>query len=64
MTFECIEIFYNRRRLRSTLGYKSPIQFLNNWISAQQQEKLVAMKLASWKTKYRGKVNYEYDESQ
>jgi transposase InsO family protein len=42
MTFECIEIFYNRRRLRSTLCYKSPIQFLNNWISDKRQKKLVA----------------------
>ena len=25
--FEYIEIFYNRQRLHSTLGYKSPIQF-------------------------------------
>ena len=40
--FEYIEVFYNRRRLHSTLDYKSPMQFLNNWISAQQQEKLVA----------------------
>ena len=42
MAFEYIEVFYNRKRLHSTLGYKSPIQFLNDWISAQQQEKLVA----------------------
>ena len=42
MAFEYIEVFYNRKRLHSTLGYKSPMQFLNNWISDQQQEKLVA----------------------
>ena len=42
MTFEYIEVFYNRERLHSTLGYKSPMQFMNNWISTQQQEKLVA----------------------
>ena len=25
--FEYIEVFYNRERLHSTLGYKSPMQF-------------------------------------
>jgi len=42
MAFEYIEVFYNRKRLHSTLGYKSPMQFLSNWLIAQQQEKLVA----------------------
>lgn len=40
--FEYIEVFYNRKRLHSTLGYKSPTQFLNNWVSAQHAEKQVA----------------------
>ena len=42
MAFEYIEVFYNRKRLRSTLCYKSPMQFLNDWLTAQQEEKLVA----------------------
>ena len=41
-SFEYIEVFYNRKRMHSTLGYKSPIQFLNDWISAQHTEKQVA----------------------
>lgn len=40
--FEYIEMFYNRRRLHSTLGYTSPLQFLKNWSPAQQEEHLVA----------------------
>ena len=42
MAFEYIEVFYNRKRLHSTLGYKSPMQFLSNWIKTQQQVKRVA----------------------
>ncbi|MEW5880203.1 MAG: IS3 family transposase, partial [Pseudomonadota bacterium] len=39
--FEYIEVFYNRSRRRSTLGYNSPVRFLENWISrdAAQQSK-------------------------
>ena len=40
--FEYIEVFYNRKRHHSTLGYRSPTQFLKGWISAQHDEKLVA----------------------
>ncbi len=39
--FDYIEPFYNRRRRHSTLGYKSPTQFMNDWIGEQQQKKLV-----------------------
>ena len=42
MAFEYIEVLYNRKRQHSTLGYKSPIQFLEHWLIAQQKEKLVA----------------------
>jgi transposase InsO family protein len=41
-SFEFIEVFYNRKRQHSTLGYKSPIQFLDCWIREQDQEKLAA----------------------
>jgi putative transposase len=39
--FEYIEVFYNRSRRHSTLGYSSPVRFLEDWISkhaAQQSQ--------------------------
>ena len=41
-SFEYIEVFYNRKRQHPTLGYKSPMQFLEKWIRLQHHEKLVA----------------------
>ena len=42
MAFEYIEVFYNRQRLHSTLGYRSPSQFLSDWLRKQEPEKQVA----------------------
>ncbi len=42
VSFEYIEVFYNRKRQDSTLGYCSPLQFLESWNRTQIQEKLVA----------------------
>jgi putative transposase len=41
-SFEYIEVFYNRKRQHSTLGYTSPVQFLDRWMSEQHQEKMAA----------------------
>lgn len=41
-SFEYIEVFYNRKRQHSTLGYTSPVQFLERWTSEQHQERLAA----------------------
>ena len=40
--FDYIEVFYNRRRRHSTLGYASPNQFLQDWIKTQHERKLAA----------------------
>jgi putative transposase len=40
--FDYIEVFYNRSRRHSTLGYKSPVQFLQHWITTQHEPKLAA----------------------
>ena len=41
-SFEYIEVFYNRSRRHSTLGYKSPMQFLDEWLMAQHEQKMAA----------------------
>ncbi len=40
--FEYMAVFYNRTRRHSTLGYQSPLQFLEGWRLAQHEENLVA----------------------
>lgn len=40
--FDYIEVFYNRSRRHSTLGYSSPVQFLQDWITSQHERKLAA----------------------
>lgn len=40
--FEYIEVFFNRKRLHSTLGYMSSMQFLKDWINPAQGEKQAA----------------------
>lgn len=41
-TFDYIEGFYNRKRMHSTLGYKSPAQFLKDWHQQTKGDTLVA----------------------
>jgi transposase InsO family protein len=41
-SFEYIEVFYNRKRQHSSLGYLSPVQFMDKWLSRQDHEKQVA----------------------
>jgi putative transposase len=36
--FEYIEVFYNRSRRHSTLGYRSPHRFLQDWISKHKDQ--------------------------
>jgi len=34
--FEYMEVFYNRSRRHSSLCFASPVQFMQDWIKAQQ----------------------------
>ena len=40
--FEYIEVFYNRKRRHSTLGFISPVQFLADWRNRPESNELVA----------------------
>ena len=41
-TFDYIEVFYNRKRRHSRLGYQSPVQYLENWLMTEEVQKQVA----------------------
>ena len=40
--FDYIEVFYNRSRRHSSLGYASPARFLARWISNQHEQAVAA----------------------
>jgi len=40
--FEYVEVFYNRSRRHSTLGLRSPMQFMQDWIVARDHAKQAA----------------------
>jgi len=40
--FDYIELFYNRSRRHSALGYHAPVQFLQDWITHQHERKIAA----------------------
>jgi transposase InsO family protein len=41
-SFAYIEVFYNRKRQHSTLGYRSPVQYLELWEAKRHQEQQAA----------------------
>ncbi len=41
-TFDYIEVFYNRKRRHSRLGYQSPVQYLADWLMTEEEQKQVA----------------------
>jgi transposase InsO family protein len=55
--FEYIEVFYNRKRLHSSLGYKSPLQFFEDWRSSQNQIEPVIQDLPLGGLKTEGSSN-------
>ena len=40
--FDYVEVFYNRSRRHSTLGYRSPVKFLQDWTASQHGQNMAA----------------------
>jgi transposase InsO family protein len=38
--FDYVEVFYNRERLHSTFGYRSPEEFERDYLSSEKEEKI------------------------
>jgi len=55
-SFEHIETFYSRKRQHSTLKYKFPVKYLDDWIKAQDRQKQVAYKHYLLEDENRGKL--------
>lgn len=41
-TFDYIEVFYDRKGRHSKLGYQSPAQYLEHWLTTEKGQKQVA----------------------
>jgi hypothetical protein len=46
---EYIEVFYNRSRRHSSLGFVSPNQFLQDWLKAQTRETAAQLGAFGWR---------------
>ena len=55
--FEYIEVFFNRRRRHSTLGFRSPIQFMQDDSDSRPGE-TGGMRAIAWKAKNRGNLKF------
>src|SRR5689334_3006680 len=55
--FEYIEVFYNRSRRHSSLGFVSPERFLRDWIKSSAVKGCRCITRDRWKAKNRGNLS-------